>query len=331
MDTLSVRRPWREKLGVSFSLGELIGLVAGFALAFAFWPQNFETGWFFPFNGTTGVIQARMAVAALLLIPVVLAPVVVAQRARFGDLPRPAEWLLLAMAACRLAVGLQDLEGQYSWIILEKTGGYVRVGGLLFQLTVKGLAMLLFLAGVVAFLATRRRLSPSGAALAVFLLGLVAIAGPIFGLGGELSTWLLATLPEALRPTTYEGAYALRGFLEFPILIVFAVPVLAALRDRGRRAGRRWMEVAGVILAIATAAIWLLDEAITARTSIAIGPATGFAAVLETSVGLFAGYSGILIAAPLAWWLVSRYRSRWDGWLGKRYYESSPGPLLSEA
>lgn len=68
----------------SLAISDLIGLVAVFALAFS----------------------AKQGHVDLMLAPIVLAPVILIKRGRLRDFPRPAEWVMLAIAS-RTAPGLQ--------------------------------------------------------------------------------------------------------------------------------------------------------------------------------------------------------------------------------
>ena len=92
--------------------------------------------------------------------------------------------------------GLDHWDGVIFWPLMERSGGYFRVGGLLIQWSPSGLATIASVIGLAAFTATRRRMGPGQKALAVFLVTILLLWGPIRGFSDAMTEILWSAYAE---------------------------------------------------------------------------------------------------------------------------------------
>lgn len=246
-------RPDREPTAVT--LADLLALVVGVALVatipWYYWlhPFDFRGPWprWLPYLWAT---RQLLAMACLALVPVIIA-----RRAIFGGLVRPAEFLACCGGLPQLTFGIESLL-MMSWLRLQhgiviftvrdempvSVGREWRQGP--YWTWKHGLLIVAVLA-TVAFLLGRRRL-PGWLLTVLLMIAWVGFEGTL----PEQMSWVVGRLirlgyggPIGGLAGVFIGA----STRLLPRFLFFAVPALVALRDVGRPAPRwSWLEWAGL-------------------------------------------------------------------------------------
>jgi hypothetical protein len=255
------------------------------------------------------LVRQLLEVAGLALVPVVIA-----RRAAYGGLARPAEFL----AAC---CGLPALAWGVEWLMVR---AYVfRRSGLFIPLTTNfGLPgtevnewrngphqdwmLALFVTGLLAsalWVLVRRRW-PGCAVTALLMLAWIGLyeAGPTY-----VSRWVDVSLRWAM---SVERIGVTAGYLigftvrEFPRALIYAVPARVALRDVRRSAPRlTWLERAGVGLAVV---LFPVSEVI---RHVLLASTSGGGSWLPSSIN---HVLGVLVAAAVAFAVSKRLSAAWS-------------------
>jgi hypothetical protein len=193
----------------------------------------------------------------LLILGFALAAVIIVRQARYGRMPRSAEWPALVFAAELVSTGV--LDRAYD---LGATGP-AKVTLWNPQQWPWALAWsLLALAGLIAVAALWRRVPPWVRALSLAALAAMWLCGPAHVYRKQAT----GAPPQPLGSAS-TWAFQLRwsAWLDsgrWPELILFGIPIVAGLRDR-TRSGRRawtWTEWTGLGLGLVLAACWWLDR-----------------------------------------------------------------------
>lgn len=242
------------------SLADLMVAVAGCAVGYSL--QPFSPGWVVV-HDAYGVGSFHYdsifwtARRPLLILAFAVAAATLVRQARYGRMPRPAEWSVLVLAASLVSTSV--LDRAYALRPPGPPGSHVWAPDAWHWAAAWSLHAL----AVLMLLVALRRHIPSWAQS----LGLVSLA--IMWLSGPAHLYFKRAtgLPPVPSGSTATWGFQLRwsGWAEqgrWPELLLFAIVVAAALTDR-RRPGRRawaWTEWAGLGLSLVLAAFWWLDR-----------------------------------------------------------------------
>lgn len=298
-----------------FTMGDLLGLVVGAALASA-------TLWFLSWDDPRGIGSPSSPwwLTALQLLcsgsyraGLVLVPVVLARRANYGGVVRAAEFPIGNVGIPFLFVGLQH------WPAL---GVLVSNGpGRGFLFTSETAYWINFLAhlsiGLMAFLAVvfgRRKLPGWALTLCLWLAWM--------GIQQTEGLWTPGINHFLMELESYRlRRWLSLGLIQFPWSFTVAIPMAAAIRGMlGPRAQpRTWVEWVGVVL---IPMLYLPAECIflAERFAIASLSRVEFATELAATIALDA------TSLILSLYLVGRIGPRWSRWLGNGYDGGMPTP-----
>jgi hypothetical protein len=242
------------------SLADLMVAVAGCAVGYSL--QPFSPGWVEvgdaygagSFHYYSIFWTARRP---LLILAFAVAAAILVRQARYGRMPRPAEWSVLVLAASLVSTAV--LDRAYALRPPGPPRSHVWRPDDWPWAAAWSLPALV----VSILLMTLRRRIPSWAQS----LGLVSLA--IMWLSGPAHVYFKRATgaPPVASGSTATWGFQLRwsGWADrgrWPELLLFAIPVAAALRDR-RRPGRwtwAWTEWAGLGLSLVLAGCWWLDR-----------------------------------------------------------------------
>lgn len=303
------------------TIGDLAALVVGFALAFALWEAQ-QVWWsqrplelFILYHTRAWSVLQQIFVGfsdALTLAPVVLVPAILAQRRRFQDDPRPAEWVMLAAGGILLEThtrGVRPYVQEVLWTVEWRSP----IGLIRLPWNIEELALCVCCVGTLLLVLCRRQIGPMGrSASAVALIALLA-AGPAAMLRWNARSEIMAALQWGIRHGT-GGLWsrelrwltwaAANSLATFPLYLILALPWILMLRS-ARKSPRRWTETASRVLIWTVTLVWILCEIGNSMNNLFL---YGAAAAGQMWLDRFLFQAGMFLALLTAWLVVRSCR-----------------------